>query len=183
MLEEKQDNLKVSDGSQKEETANQALPAETTNDESRNEIAAPIESVHKNQTILDAIESSNAEESEDETLKGRHDIPLQDYEAMDMNSLVDELQKLVSSEKVMSIKVHVEEIKKSFLAKYHHLLEEKKEEFIAENTDTNETFEYHFPLKNKFDQYYTLFRDQKNIHFKSLQSNLKSNLENRLAIV
>ncbi|TRX16455.1 DUF349 domain-containing protein [Flavobacterium franklandianum] len=133
--------------------------------------------------IIDAIADNNAEESEDETLKERHDIPMLDYDALSMESLIAELKNLVTNEKVMSIKDHVEEIKKSFLAKYYHLLEEKKEEFLAENPDTTEEFAYHFPLKSQFDQFYSLFRDNKNDHFKSLQTNLKTNLENRLAIV
>ena len=131
----------------------------------------------------DAIAASNAEESEYETLKERHDIPMLEYDTLSLEALVDELEKLVTNEKVMSVKDHVEEIKKSFLAKYYHLLEEKKEEFLAENTDPNEDFQYHSPTKLKFDKYYSLFRDTKNTHFKSLQTNLKSNLENRLAIV
>jgi len=183
MLEEKQDNLPVADGEQQQEVVNQVSTDLTTNEDSATTTDSTTAEVHENQTILDAITSNNAEESEDETLKGRHDIPLLDYEAMDMAALVEELQKLVTTETVMSIKLHVEEIKKAFLAKYHHLLEEKREEFAAENQDTNETFEYHFPLKNKFDQYYTNYKDQKNAHFKSLQTNLKSNLEHRLAIV
>ncbi len=138
-------------------------------------------------TIIDAIADTNAEESEDETLKERHDIPMLDYDTLSLESLVEELKKLVTNEKVMSVRDHVEEIKKSFLAKYYHLLEEKKEEFLAESlsigTDANKEFQYHSPLKTKFDQYYSLFRDNKNTHFKSLQTNLKTNLENRLSIV
>lgn len=136
-----------------------------------------------NQTALNAIANTNAEESEDETLKDRHDIPMQDYDTLSLESLVDELKNLVSNEKVLSAKDHIEEIKKSFLAKYNHLLEEKKEEFLAENQDMNEEFQYHSPLKSNFDKYYSIFRDAKNTHFKSLQTNLKTNLENRLAIV
>jgi hypothetical protein len=136
-----------------------------------------------NQTALNAITDTNAEESEDETLKDRHDIPMQDYDTLSLESLVDELKNLVSNEKVLSAKDHIEEIKKSFLAKYNHLLEEKKEEFLAENQDPNEEFQYHSPLKSNFDKYYSIFREAKNTHFKSLQTNLKTNLENRLAIV
>ena len=149
------------------------------------EVVAPISEVElsDNASIIDAIADINAEESEDETLKERHDIPMLDYDALSLESLVDELKNLVTNEKVMSVKDHVEEIKKAFLAKYYHLLDEKKEEFLAENQDPNEEFKYHFPLKSKFDQYYSQFRDSKNSHFKSLQSNLKTNLENRLAIV
>jgi len=161
---------------------------QTIDSESTEPIAADSEPIaeavlSETDLIIDAIADNNAEESEDETLKERHDIPMLDYDTLSMESLIDELKNLVANEKVMSVKDHVEEIKKSFLAKYYHLLEEKKEEFLAENPDTTEEFAYHFPLKSQFDQFYSLFRDNKNAHFKSLQTNLKTNLENRLAIV
>lgn len=183
MLEEKHDNLPDADGSQLSESIDNQNTIESNLDSDTIPASSSEESFTENQTILDAIANTNAEESEDETIKERHDIPMLDYEALDMETLVNELKRLVTTEKVMSIKEHVEEIKKAFLAKYHHLLEEKKEEFLAENTDPNETFEYHFPLKSKFDQYYTQFKENKNAHFKSLQTSLKSNLETRLAIV
>ncbi|MFY8111471.1 MAG: DUF349 domain-containing protein [Flavobacterium sp.] len=183
MLEEKHDNLPDADGNQLSESVDNQNTIENQPNSDVIPASSLNDSTIENQTILDAIASTNAEESEDETLKERHDIPLLDYEALDMETLVNELQKLVTTEKVMSIKEHVEEIKKAFLAKYYHLLEEKKEEFQAENTDPNETFEYHFPLKSKFDQYYTQYKENKNNHFKSLQTSLKSNLETRLAIV
>jgi len=135
----------------------------------------------ENHDAISAIADVNAEESEDETV--RHEIPMMDYEALPMENLVTELEKLVSNEKVMAVKDHVEEAKKSFLAKYNHFIEEKKDEFHAENPDSTEDFHYQFPLKTKFDQLYNQYRDKKNTHFKSLQTNLKSNLENRLAIV
>jgi len=159
----------------------QSTPETTATEEENNTVTDEKPSV-KN-PIIDAIEDSNAEESEDETLKDRHDIPMLDYDTLSMDSLIDELKKLVEVEKVMSVKDHIDEIKKSFLAKYYHLIEEKKEEFLAENPDTTEEFHYHSPLKTKFDQYYTQFKDNRNTHFKSLQTNLKTNLENRLSIV
>jgi len=212
MLEEKNDNLLEADGNLENHSIetplveeNAEIVSETIAEveketvltpevsvEDTIEMAKPIEEestevaeakASETETIIDAIAENNAEESEDETLKERHDIPMLDYDVLSLESLVDELKKLVTNEKVMSVKDHVEEIKKSFLAKYNHLLEEKKEEFLAENPDTTEEFAYHSPLKSQFDQYYSLFRDNKNAHFKSLQTNLKTNLENRLAIV
>jgi len=161
----------------------QAIDSETT--ESIVAESEPIAAtkISETETIIDAIAHNNAEESEDETLKERHDIPMLDYDSLPLESLIAELKNLVTNEKVMSVKDHIEEIKKSFLSKYYHLLEEKKEEFLAENPDTKEEFAYHSPLKSQFDQFYSLYRDNKNAHFKSLQSNLKANLENRLAIV
>ncbi|EIA08300.1 DUF349 domain-containing protein [Flavobacterium frigoris] len=203
MLEEKNDNLQEADGnlttdsieSLQDNSTIAETPAitettepvitdsnaEVSTEEEVPETAATIE--NENQKALNSIDDSNAEESEDETLKERHEIPMQDYDTLSMAALVDELDALVSTGKVMSIKEHVEEIKKAFLAKYNHFIEEKKEEYHTENPDTTEDFQYHSPLKTKFDQVYSLFRDNINTHFKSLQTNLKTNLENRLAIV
>jgi hypothetical protein len=196
MLEEKNDNLPMADGNlvndsiestpSETQISESTLLAETENSQNDIEIVEDhtnpsIE--NENQTVIDSIAEINAEESEDETLKERHDIPMQDYDTLSLESLVDELKNLVTNEKVMSVKDHVEEIKKAFLAKYNHLIEEKKEEYLVENPETTEEFQYHSPLKTKFDQFYSQFKDNRNTHFKSLQTNLKSNLENRLAIV
>ena len=155
---------------------------ETVEDIANPEVEAVVES-ETQPTVMEAIASVNAEESEDETLKERHDIPMQDYDTLSMEQLVAELEILAVAEKVMSVKDHVEEVKKAFLSKYYHFIDEKKEEFHAENPETTEDFHYQFPLKASFDQLYTQYRDRKNTHFKSLQTNLKSNLENRIAIV
>lgn len=194
MLDEKNDNLteneQLADGQENNvETTVDTVPtlpqdqdesveiAETElNDESRLH-------VDKQQQAIIDIENSNAEESEDETLKDRHDIPMEDYEALSMEELVTALEKLVEVEKTMSVKEHVEELKKSFLSKYNHFIEEKKELFVEENPESTEAFRYDFPLKQSFDKLYSSYRDKKNTHFKSLQNNLASNLETRLAIV
>jgi hypothetical protein len=201
MLEEKNDNLSLQENETDGKAANELqetiqsetpIVAETESSAAAEEntvnpeteaIASNDAATDEKQNVIDAIAESNAEESEDETLKERHDIPMLDYEALNMEALVDELKNLVTNEKVMSVKEHIEEIKKAFLTKYNHLIEEKKEEFNQENQDPNEEFQYHSPLKTKFDQYYSIYKENKNTHFKSLQTNLKSNLEIRLAIV
>ena len=153
----------------------------TLSDEEVADDAPVVETEH--QKALKHIEDSNAEESEDETLKDRHTIPMLDYSEMEMDALVDELEKMASVEKVMSVKEHVEEIKKEFLSQYHHFLDEKKEEFLEENPDTTEEFEYNLPLKNRFDSIYREIKSKQSAHYKSLQNNLKANLDRRLAIV
>lgn len=194
MLEEKNDNLQDADG-KLEIDINDSAQIEPTQEttilqpESGNETAINENEVNTNgiddshQIALDDIANSNAEENEDETIKERTDFPIQDYHTFTLDALVDELKKLVNTDKAMYVKDHIEEIKKSFLLQYSHLLEEKKEEFNASNQDPNEEFEYHSPLKSKFDEYYNIFKEKRNVHFKHLQTNLKSNLEERLAIV
>lgn len=146
------------------------------------ETAAPA-AEEKQLSAVEAIAETNAEEGEDDSLLERHDIPMQNYEELSMEELTAELEKLVANEKVMSVKDHVEEIKKEFYSKYNHFIEEKKDEYSHDNNGETTDFEYHFPLKGKFDALYNQYRDRKNTHFKKLQTDLKGNLENRLAII
>ncbi len=175
MLEEMNENLSRIENETDGNKAAQLVQEETTNTTLSNE--------SENQKALNAIDESNAEENEDETLKGRHEIPMLEYDTLSIDDLVAELEKLVTTEKVMSIKEHVEEIKKAFFSEYNHFIDEKREEFHAENPDTTEEFQYHLPLKAKFDQIYSQYKENKNAHFNRLQSDLKANLQRRLDIV
>lgn len=135
------------------------------------------------QSVLEEIDNSNAEESEDDSIKEKHEIPVLDYDAMSMEALTEELEKLVENEKVMAIKDHVEGIRKAFSDKYHHFIDEKKEEFLAQNNEEGLDFEYHFPLKNKFDGIYNAYKVSKAKHFKQLQNNLEQNFAVRESLI
>lgn len=126
-----------------------------------------------------AINQSNAEESEHETAE----LPVKDYEAMEMDELVLEFEKLAEVDNVMSVRHHVEKIRNAFNSKYHHFIDEKRAAFYNENPDTTEEFHYHLPLKQKFEKLYGLYRDSKSRHLKEVERNLETNLANRLAIV
>ena len=135
------------------------------------------------QSVLEEIDNSNAEENEDDSIKEKHEIQVLDYDAMSMEALTDELEKLVNNEKVMAIKDHVEGIRKAFSDKYHHFIDEKKEEFLAQNNEEGLDFEYHFPLKNKFDGIYNAYKASKAKHFKQLQNNLEQNFAIRESLI
>jgi hypothetical protein len=108
---------------------------------------------------------------------------MQDYDRLSMDEMVSELEKLVDTDKIMSVREHVEELRRSFLSQYHHFIDEKRDQWKAENPESAEDFHYHLPAKARFDHLYAQYRDKKNKHFHQLQSNLKANLEVRLAIV
>lgn len=155
---------------------------EATAAENESPAAADETAVSENEAV-EAIASTNAEEGEDETLAGRHDIPMQNYEALSMEALAAELENLAGHEKVMQVKEHIDEIRKEFYSKYNHLIEEKRDEYAHEHGGDTTGFEYQFPLKQKFDTLYNQYRDKKNSHFKKLQNDLKGNLDTRLAII
>src|SRR5690554_509388 len=178
MLDPKNDNLHDADGNQ-ENTDNQEL-------ETSKEVTEKVEekvNVNDNQKVIDEIDSSNAEESEDETLSERHDIPMLDYESMPMEALVSELEKLVSTGKVSSIKEHIEEIRKEFTSKYKEFIDDKREQFASQNDGDTIGLEYHLPVKQKFDSLLDDYKERKSNHYKTLENNLKTNLKVRLEII
>jgi hypothetical protein len=173
--------------SEKEATEEVSMPAETAVEEvvateiASEEVAATTEVSTEHDAVIEEIASANAEASEEESTGA--EIPMQDYETMTLEELVNNLESLVASEAVLAVKDHVEELKKSFQAQFYHLLDEKKEAFMAENPDTTEAFHYQHPLKPKFDQLYSQYKARKNAHFNNLQTNLQQNLTVRLALV
>ncbi|MBU3682041.1 MAG: DUF349 domain-containing protein [Flavobacterium sp.] len=210
MLEEQNDNLPQADGNQNEsqaeaienaETPIELIPAfeeqvkevESENTEEAKEVhVEPIESTteeiqstqdvtSQHDAVIEEIATANAEVSEDESL--RTAIPMLDYQTMTLEELVNNLESLVTTDAVMAVKDHVEELKKSFLDQFYHLLDEKKEAFLAENPDSTESFQFQHPLKPKFDQLYTQYKARKNAYFTNLQTNLEQNLAVRLALV
>lgn len=188
MLEEKNDNLPQADGE-----LNQSINQEIIeNDIDIEEVEAVTTEENAEEAVsekpssnaaMDEIENSNAEESEDDSIKDRHEIPVMDYDSMSMEALTEELEKLVSKEKVMAIKDHVEEIRKSFMSQFHDLLEEKRDEFSEQNEGSTDGFEYNSPIKNKFDAIFDEYRSKKAKHYNQLQSNLKNNFEVRNTII
>ena len=175
MSEAQHDNLQNADG---QDPIEQLLePQVDSQEESQEEI------VTSNQSVLEEIDNSNAEENEDDSVKEKHEIPVLDYDALSMEELTNELEKLVTEEKVMAIKDHAEGIRKAFADKYHHFIEEKREEFNAQNNEEGLEFEYHFPLKNKFDTIFNSYKTNKSKHFKQLQNNLEHNFTVREALI
>ena len=128
------------------------------------------------------IDDENAEDAEDIDNERRHDIPMPDYEAMSMEKLVSEMQKLVRNESVQSIKKHVDGIKNEFEQKFDDLLESKKEKFIAEGGNEID-FRYNSTIKTEFNEVYNEYREKRNQYYKGLEKNLKENLASRLAII
>lgn len=140
----------------------------------------PVVEDNSHLDVLQTIDEANAEAGEH-----AHDeaVPMADYASLSMEALVDELEKVSAHDNVTAVREHAEEIRKAFLAQFHHFLDDKRKQWHEENPDTTEDFHYHSPLKQRFDQLYHKYRDRKNAHFKNVQGNLEANLKTRLAIV
>src|SRR5690606_16414876 len=187
MLDEKNDNLQDADGEKKQETTVETTsqPQETQQDQTPKDQEDVVEQPKQNAEDEDAhneIDQSNAEDAEDEGNKDRHDIPLLGYHAMTMEQLVDELETVVSKQRVQPIKTHVEQIKSEFDLKYQDLYELKRDDFVADGGNEID-FSYTSPTKKKFNEIYSSYREKRNQYYKNLEERLQSNLEIRQQII
>lgn len=128
------------------------------------------------------IDDANAEDSEDVHNASRHDIELKDYDAMSMDELVIELEKLLKNEKVQAIREHLTQIKIAFDKKFNEVIDEKKEQFIEDGGNIID-FHYSSPVKTKFNRIYFEYREKRDTYYKNLKKNLNENLQNRLALI
>ncbi|QDO93968.1 DUF349 domain-containing protein [Formosa sediminum] len=172
-----QDNLHPVDGNEEKQSI-----ASTSEEISQTQNTTSTEDVKNEDVVFEEIEASNAEDAEDEGNNDRHTIPFKEYDTMSLEALVIELEKLVSSEKVQAIKEHVDGIKNEFNSKFNTLIDEKKEEFL--NDGGNEIdFYYSSPIQKRFKDAYKEYRGKLHAHYKNIENNLKSNLDNRLQII
>ena len=130
----------------------------------------------------DEIEASNAEDAEDESNAERHELEDKDYHAMTMDEFVTELNGLLKNHKIQTISKHVNEIKGEFNAKFSALIDEKKEEFVAEGGNEID-FYYTNDTKKLFNSLYKEYKQAISAYYNEREQNLKQNLENRLAII
>ena len=189
MLEELNDNLQQADG-QEETTSieNQTPISEETELESQvlevteNETISEKSEEKTTVSVQDEIDNHLAEASEEGSIDTDLEIEVKDYEKLSLEELVDELATLVGHEKALVFKNQIEDVKKAFLNQFHQLLEEKRVAFFAEN-ETSTEFEYHSPIKVKFDQLLDTFRNKRNTNFKNIENQLKNNLIEKTALI
>jgi len=189
MLEELNDNLQQADG--QEQTAsieNESTSSVTT------ELESDVLEVTDTETVSQILEEEIsvsaqyeidnhlAEASQDGSFQDDLEIEIKDYELLSLEELVAELAILVNHEKALVFKNQIEDVKKAFLNHYHQMLEEKRVAFYAENETATE-FEYHSPVKVKFDQLLDAFRNKRNTNFKNIENQLKNNFTEKTALI
>lgn len=137
---------------------------------------------HFTKVILKEIDDENAQNAEDSENTTAHEIPLLDYEAMSLEALIKEFQKLLHNEKVQLIKKHIEAIRSAFEYKFAHILAEKKEAFLEEGGKEMD-FRLVIPERGKFNELYEIYKQKRNQYYKELEQKLQANLARRQDII
>lgn len=175
-IEKKDEKISKTDEAVTNEASGDSAEKEESSDEAEENSKENGESKDQD------IDEANAEDSEDKDVARRHEIEMKDYHAMSLDELVLELENLVKKEKVQSIKDHVNNIKIEFDKKFNDIVEEKKEEFIADGGNIID-FHYSSPVKKNFNSIYFDYREKRDQHYSQLKKNLSSNLKTRLGII
>lgn len=138
----------------------------------------------ENEATLKAVESieedvaASAEKEQEE----KASIPAKDFQSMDMEQLVAELNDLIKNQKVHLIKSNVDAIKKIFDSKFGALLAEKKAAFLAEGGESID-FHYASPVKVSFNQLMSEYKSLRNKYYSDLENQLKDNLNKRIEVI
>ena len=104
------------------------------------------------------------------------------YEAMSLSELTKELKELLLTEKTQAIKKQVDAIRYEFDKKYDALVEEKREEFIADGGEPH-NFSYEIPIYKEFYTAFNNYREKRNQYYKEMEKTHKVNLVKRREII
>ncbi|MDA7558215.1 DUF349 domain-containing protein [Flavobacteriaceae bacterium] len=140
------------------------------------------EHLSKVETVIEEIESANAKDSEVSDEAGQNKISEKDYHDMSMEGLINEFEILIATDKIRSIRQHVDTIRKEFDSKFNAHVATKKEAFISDGGNVID-FEYNSTLKEKYNILHKTYRNKLKDFYKNLESSLKVNHAKRLEII
>jgi len=129
---------------------------------------------------VEEIEEKVAEEAEKD--EERNSIPMLAYENMELESLTEELEKLLKDFPVQQLKKNIDAIKNAFNAKFGAILAEKKAVFLAEGGNSID-FQYSSPVKAKYNSLLSDYKKKRDAYYSDLDTQLKNNLEKRHKVI
>ena len=183
-------NSKTEQPASSEETATEETTASETPIETSTEITVeavePTETAKKSAseetlTKVEVTSEKASNEPKKETVTEEKETKV-NYEALSLEDLITEFEKLLNSENMHSVRNSINEVKTNFNTKFSALISEKKEAFLAEGGNTID-FEFISPLKKKFNELSKSFREKHQSFQKNRTQTLNQNLEIRLQII
>lgn len=149
------------------------------NNEEKSQQPTIEESTTVNTATENAVnEVENEVANEAEKAEEKHEIKMLDYASMELDSLVDELSKLLKGYPVQQLKSNVEALKSAFNSKFGALLAEKKAAFLAEGGNSID-FQFSSPVKSQYNKLLGEYKSKRDAYYSQLESQLKDNLEKR----
>ncbi len=187
MLDTKDENLQKPEENLKkiEEAPSTLVEKEVAQEKIDTEPSSLVEKEKSNEDALS--EKEVIEEIDDQIAfnsEGDHnDEELEvNYEELDLESLVKELNSLISEQPIQKINDKVNRIKNSFSKQFSVLYDEKKSAFIEQGGESID-FKYSNPIKVEYNNLMKGFKEKRGNYYKSLDVQLNTNLELKLEVI
>ena len=183
MLDTNQENTEdpkkeIPEINEAEATNSEVLADESTED---TEVVAPVnEDKSTTDKAVEEIEENVAKDAEKDAEKNT--IPMLDYESMDLEALVVELDSLLNSHPIQQLKNNVEALKNSFNAKFGKILADKKAAFLEEGGNSID-FQFSSPIKSQYNALLSKYKKNRDAYYADLDVQLKGNLEKRHIVI
>jgi hypothetical protein len=183
-------NSKTEQSASSEKTPTEEIIASETPIETSTEITVeeekPTETAKKSASEetskkVEVTAEKASDEPKKETVAEEKETKV-NYEALSLEDLITEFEKLLNSDNMHSVRNSINEVKNNFNTKFSALISEKKEAFLAEGGNTID-FEFISPLKKKFNELSKSFREKHQSFQKNRTQTLNQNLEIRLQII
>ena len=178
MLDKNQENTEDQVNQTPEE--NEVTPVENQKTETKPEVEEVEEEKTATNKVVEEIEDKVAEEAEKDEEK--NSIPMLAYENMELESLVDELEKLLKDFPIQQLKKNIDAIKNAFNSKFGAILAEKKAAFLEEGGNSID-FQYSSPVKSKYNSLLSDYKSKRDAYYANLDTQLKNNLEKRHQVI
>lgn len=193
--EEKTDEVKATDSS--EEKKSEAVEKETPKSEevSKESTEAKTKSLDTEKTdevveeepkrlisheAVEAVEKQVAKDSEN--LHRVSQVPMEDYDALDLEGVVTTITALIAEHPIQAIKKHVDALKRVFNKKFGKLLKEAKTKFLDEGGNTID-FHYENPVQEQYNKALFDYKKRLKSYYKELEKKYEINLLQKRAII
>lgn len=140
--------------------------------------AQPVSEDHEDADDHPEVESD--EHEEDHYSHEPHELP--DYAAMDEEHLVQAAEAIAKQGDLNESRKHLEAIRTVLMPRFLAERNEKLDEFIQGGGNEID-FEFRQPLREKFKQVYSAYKDQRRKHLKEVEAQLSANLDRKKQLI
>ena len=150
------------------------LVADPSAQETRTE--TPTEETHS------AGNTADKTSQDDKVLAPEEAGVLAQFEAMELNELLDFFASALKKESIQHLKPTIEPLIKVFNQKLGGLEKTQKEAFIADG-DNPDAFYFNPPIKKEFEALYRRYKSDRSTYYRSQEEKQKKNLAQRIALI
>jgi hypothetical protein len=161
------------------EVTEELVEAKEVNDEVKESDNQKLEkkeekqSVDSSQDAVNEIEKQVALDSEETHIT--KEVPVAEYEALDIEGVVITIDKLIEENPIQSIKRHIDTLKIVFNKKFGELLKLAKEKFIKEGGEPID-FHYENPVQNAYNKSLFEYKKRSKTYYQELERQHEENL-------